>query len=75
MMADTTVQQDIAGALADAMIRAGKACAVLVTMAMDDGTIWNFSAGSLIEKLGLAKAVEIRAVELWGKSEPEEEQA
>jgi hypothetical protein len=67
---ETSIQQDISGALADAMVRAGKSTAVLITMAMDDGTIWNFSAGTLIEKLGLIKAVELRAREYWGASEP-----
>jgi hypothetical protein len=67
---ETNIQQDISGALADAMVRAGKANAVLITMAMDDGTIWNFGAGSLITKLGLIKAMELRAREYWGASEP-----
>jgi hypothetical protein len=68
-MSEPTVQQDISGALADAMIKAGNARAVLISMAMDDGTIWNYGAGSLVEKMGLAKAFEFRAVELWGKGE------
>jgi hypothetical protein len=66
---ETTVQQDISGALADAMMQAGKATAIVISMAMGDGSIWNFSAGSLIEKLGLVKAFEFRSAELWGKSE------
>jgi hypothetical protein len=67
---ENTLQQDISGALADAMVRAGKAEGVLISMAMSDGSICNFGAGGLTIKLGLIKAMELRAREYWGASEP-----
>ncbi|MBE3088585.1 MAG: hypothetical protein IMZ71_05685 [Chloroflexi bacterium] len=70
MSEETTkpIAEQISASLSDALFRANHAKGVLILMATDDDTIWTFSAGDLVVKLGLIRMAVHKGQEMVDES-------
>lgn len=63
-----TIAEQISASLSEALFKANKAKGVLILMATDDDTIWTFSAGDLVVKLGLIRMAAHKGQEMVDES-------
>ena len=67
-----TVSQDVSATLSAALIKASNAKGVIIAIAMEDDSIWFHTAGDLVTKLGLVKALERKAETMYEDAGDEE---
>jgi len=63
-----TIAEQISASLSEALFKANKAEGVLILLALDDDSIWTFSAGDLVVKLGLVKMAAHKGQEMFDES-------
>jgi hypothetical protein len=62
---DKSIQDSVRDSLSDALFRANHSKGILIVMAMDDDSLFTFTAGDFITKLGLFAAAEKKSVDIW----------
>jgi hypothetical protein len=68
MESKSSIQDSVRDSLSDALFRANHSKGILIIMAMDDDSLFTFSAGDFVTKLGLFEAARRKVNDLWESS-------
>jgi hypothetical protein len=63
-----TIPDQISDALSQALFQSNGANGIIIVMSMKDNSVWTYSGGDLITRMGLVKAVEEKGSDMWAES-------